>query len=117
MARRTKEDAGERRTAFAAIHLTPSEYAELKARADALGESVSEFARATVLSDVKKPAPNARDPRSIKALAAEISRVGNNHNQITKHANERKALPPELDAALLAVSQRIIAALEKVMEL
>ncbi len=117
MARRTKEDAGERRTALAAIHLTPSEYAELKTRADALDKSVSDFARMTVLSDVKKPAPNARDPRSIKALAAEIARVGNNHNQIAKHANERKDLPPELDATLLAVSREIIAALEKVMQL
>jgi hypothetical protein len=117
MARRTKEDAGERRTAIAAIHLTPTEYAELKARADALDKSVSDFARMTVLSDVKKPAPNARDPRSIKALAAEISRLGNNHNQIARHANERKTLPSELDVVLRALSQHIIAALEKVMQL
>jgi hypothetical protein len=115
MARRAKDDAGERRTALAAIHLTPSEYAELKTRADALNQSVSDFARMTVLSDVKKPAPNARDPRSIKALAVEISRVGNNVNQLAHVANERRAAPQE--RTLQEVSERIKAALEKVMQL
>ena len=115
MARRTKEDAGERRTAIAAIHLTPSEYAELKIRADKLGMSRSAFARLIILSDEKAPAPNARDPATIRALAVEISRVGNNVNQLAHVANERRALP--LETQLQEVSGRIIAALEKVMQL
>jgi hypothetical protein len=117
MARRQKQDAGERRTAALRLQLTPSERAELDARAASTGRSLSDFARLVLLSDLKKPAPSARDPAALRALAVGISRLGNNHNQISKHANERKALPPELDAVLLAVSQRIIAALEKVMEL
>ena len=115
MARRTKEDAGERRTAIAAIHLTPSEYAELKIRADKLGMSRSAFARLIILSDEKAPAPSARDPATLRALAVEISRVGNNINQLAHVANERRALP--LEKQLMDISERIIAALDKVMAL
>ena len=115
MARRTKEDAGERRTAIAAIHLTPSEYAELKIRADKLGMSRSAFARLIILSDEKAPAPSARDPATIRALAVEISRVGNNVNQLAHVANERRVLP--LEKQLRDISSRIIAALDKVMAL
>src|SRR5271154_4808833 len=107
MARRAKQDASERRTAGLRLQLTPSERAELDARAVATGRSLSDFARIVLLSDLKAPAPSARDPAAIRALTVAITRVGNNHNQIAKHANERKALPPELDADLLAVSRRI----------
>ena len=113
MARREKADAGERLTAIATVHLTPSEYAELKIRADKLGLSRSAFARLIVLSDEKAPAPNARDPATIRALAVEISRVGNNVNQLAHVANERRAFP--LEKQLKDVSSRIIAALDKVM--
>jgi hypothetical protein len=117
MARRTKADAGERRTAGLRVQLTPSERVELNARAAAVGRGLSEFARLVLLSDAKKPAPSPRAPQAIRALSAEIRRLGNNYNQIAKRANERKALPPELDAVLQGMSQHIMAALEKVRAL
>ncbi len=110
-----KEDAGERRTSAIKVQLTPSERQELDGRAAATGRTLSDFARIVLLSDLKAPAPSARDPRAIRALAVELARVGNNVNQLAHIANERRALPRERD--LKDVAERIIAALDKVMEL
>ena len=112
MARRSKEDAGERRTSFLGVHLTPTERAILEQRAQTTGLSLSEFARIVLLSDLKAPAPSARDPQAIRALAVEITRVGNNVNQLAKIANETRALPHERQ--LREVATLIKATLEKV---
>lgn len=115
MARRQKTDAGERRTAAIKVQLTPSERAELDARAAVTGRSLSDFVRIVLLSDLKAPAPSARDPQAIRALTVEITRVGTNLNQLAHIANERRALPREKE--LQEVSRRIVTALEKVMAL
>jgi len=115
MARRTKEDTGERRTAFVGFYVAPPERAELVARAADTGRSLSDFARIVLLSDLKKPAPNARDPRSIKALAAEIARIGNNLNQLARIANERRAVPSERE--LRDVAEMVKSAISKVIAL
>jgi len=117
MARPKKQDEAERLTEFHGFHVTPSMKAVIEKRALATGLHPSEYSRRVLLSDEKAPAPSARDPAAIRDLTVAITRLGNNHNQIAKHANERKNLPPELDAALLEVSRRIIAALDKVTEL
>ena len=112
MARRSKADAGERRTSFLGVQLTPTERAILEQRAATTGLSLSEFARIVLLSDLKAPAPSARDPQAIRALAVEITRVGNNVNQLAKIANETRALPHERQ--LREVATLIKATLEKV---
>ena len=112
MARRSKADAGERRTSFLGVQLTPTERAVLEQRAQTTGLSLSEFARIVLLSDLKAPAPSARDPQAIRALAVEITRVGNNVNQLAKIANETRALPHERQ--LREVATLIKATLEKV---
>ena len=68
-----------------------------------------------LLSDLKAPAPSQRDPRALRALAVEISRVGNNLNQLAHHANAHNALPVE--RALAEATARIIASLDKVLAL
>ena len=65
---------------------------ELEFRAASVGMTLSEFARIVLLSDLKAPAPSARDPQAIRALAVEITRVGNNVNQLAKIANETRAV-------------------------
>ena len=115
MARLRKDDTGERRTAFVGFYVTPAEQAELVERAASVGRSLSDFARIVLLSDLKRPAPNARDPRSIKALAAEIARVGNNLNQLARIANERRAVPPERE--LRDVAELVKSAISKVIAL
>jgi hypothetical protein len=115
MGRLRKNSTVERRTAFLGVQLTPSERAELDARAAAVGRHLSEFARIVLLSDLKKPAPSARSPDAIRALALEITRVGTNLNQLAHIANERRELPRK--AEFEAVAARLVATLEKVMEL
>ena len=65
-----------------------------------------------LLSDLKAPAPPARDPQALRALAVEITRVGNNVNQMAKIANETRAVPQERH--LREVAAEIKATLEKV---
>ena len=60
MARRSKEDASERRTEGLRLQLTPTERAILEQRAQTAGLLLSEFARVVLLSDLKAPAPPAR---------------------------------------------------------
>ena len=115
MARYRADDSGERRTAFLGIHLTPSERGELERRAAATGRTLSDFARIVLLSDLKAPAPSARDPRAIRELTVEITRVGTNQNQLTKLAHQLHAVPQE--AEYRQVADRIVAALDKVMAL
>jgi DNA-binding ferritin-like protein len=115
MARLHKEDTSERRTAYVSFFVTPAERDELNERAAALGIGRSEFLRIVALSDLKKPAPNARSPEVIRELANEISRVGNNINQLAKLANECRAMPDK--QALNEVTESIIASLGKVRSL
>eukprot|EP01037_Dinobryon_pediforme_P017873 gene17873-18103_t len=111
MARRQTNDDSEQRTAFLGVQLTPSEKAELVSRANSTGRHLSEFVRLVLLSDAAKPAPSARDPQAIRALAVEISRVGNNLNQLARLANERRA--PAEAKALQDVTDQLTATLEK----
>lgn len=115
MARPRKDYAGERRTAPLSLHLTPSERAELERRAASVGRKVSDFVRIVALSDLKKPAPSARDPGAIRELSVEIRRVGNNLNQLAHIANERRALPSE--KALQGAIAEFLQTLEKVRAL
>lgn len=115
MARRAKDDSGERRTSGLRVQMTPSEKAELQLRAATTGRSLSDFARLVLLSDAKKPAPSPRSPQAIRALAGEISRVGNNINQLARYANEMRHPPSE--RALQQATAELVAALQKVMAL
>ncbi len=115
MARRKRQDEAERLTEFFGFQVTPTQKAELEKRAATTGLTPSEFARIVLLSDLKAPAPSARDPATLRALAVEISRIGNNVNQLAHVANERGVLPTEKQ--LKEVASRIMAALDKVMAL
>ena len=100
------------RTAHIGIQLTTAERAEIERRAKATGNTLSDFARIVLLSDLKAPAPPARDSEAINALAFQLSKIGTNLNQLAKVANETRALPRE--AELKAVTDKIVAALDKV---
>jgi hypothetical protein len=115
MARRSKDDTTDRRTVHVGFYVTPIERAELDERAAATGRSLSDFARLVLLSDAKKPAPTIRDPAAIRALAVEISRVGNNLNQLTAVAHSRRDTPHLME--LREVLELVAPALEKVIGL
>jgi Bacterial mobilisation protein (MobC) len=95
MARYARNDASERRTARLNIKLSPTEQAELRTSAARHGARPSAYARellfrrsaAVVASTRRNPEAAALLP-AITGLGEEISRVGNNLNQLARRANE-----------------------------
>src|SRR5208283_3601460 len=110
MARPRKEKSA-LRTAGLRLQLTPAERAEIDRRASSSGLHRSEWGRRILLSDVKAPAPPARDPAVINAVVLELNHHGNNLNQLTRIANERHDMPSA--KALAEVLALIKASLEK----
>ena len=82
MARRKQADNRERQTVSLSLWITPSEKAELDERAKAAGVKLADLARAALFGFQLK----AKDPLREKALF-ELNAIGNNINQIAKHAN------------------------------
>jgi hypothetical protein len=113
MARRRKDDTGERRTQRLGVRLTPTEKAELVRRAEPI--KVTDYCRIVLLSDAKKPAPSARDPHRISELALEIRRVGMTVNQLAHTANATNELPEA--STLHEAMAQIIVVLDKVKAL
>lgn len=101
------------RTSVLYVQVTKAEKAEITARAQKSGNKPSEFVRIVLLSDLKAPAPSARDPEADRALAFQLSKIGTNLNQLAHIANETRALAHE--AELRGVVTQIKAALAKVV--
>jgi hypothetical protein len=87
MARYEKTYAGERRTAFVGLHLTPSERAELDSAASLQGASVSDYSRELLFRRSAAVVAGTRRNPEASTLARELSAIGNNLNQIARHAN------------------------------
>jgi len=115
MARPRKENKAELRTEHLGFYVTPAERAEIDRRAAATGRHVSEYSRMVLLSPLKAPAPSARDPAAINALLIEFAREGNNLNQLTRIANERRDMPSA--KALGEALSHLRAVMQKVLEL
>ena len=97
MARLRATYAGERRTAHYGFQLTPSERADLEQRAEAQGMLLADFVRACCLLNHGAGEAWASRPRLAEATAllGELGRVGNNLNQLARHANMSGELPAE----------------------
>ncbi|WP_158920912.1 plasmid mobilization protein [Acidisphaera sp. S103] len=129
MARYGRAFDGERRTAFLGVQLTPTERAALEADAKRQGAQVSAYARelmfrrsaAVVAGTRRNPDASALMAR-LEQLAEELSRVGNNLNQIARQMNTTGELrnPANLDQALEVHDQigaLIVQAVERVITL
>lgn len=95
MARYAKSDVGERRTASLCLQLTPSERAELEKGATDAGTHLSEYVRELCFrrsGDAPVVAGTKRNPDA-RALARELTAIGNNLNQLARVANSTKAMP------------------------
>jgi len=133
VARYERSYAGERRTYGLHLKCTPSERDELKTAADQAGaRTVSEFGRELIFRRLGTPgivSGTRRDPeataiiRALDAAAYETNAVGNNLNQIARHANitgELADMRSELREALALnkkAAELYIAALEHVLTL
>lgn len=121
---------GERRTEFVGFHVTPTERAALDAGAALHGATMSEYARALLMSQsgaAYAATSRRRNPEAkaiidaMNAAGHELHGIGNNLNQIARHLNATGELRdlPELREALALNRQwteRHIAALERVLD-
>jgi hypothetical protein len=82
-----RKPKNERKTIHKTMLFTEVEYAKVEKMLNELEINFSDFARASILKNKIKCTPK------IKAdLIFEINKIGNNLNQITKLANEKKAI-------------------------
>jgi hypothetical protein len=117
MARYAKSDAGERRTAALRLQLTPSERAELESGAAAAGTHLSQYVRELCLRRSGADPIVARTKRNpdARALAHELTAIGNNLNQLARVANSTQAAPQMLE--LQMATGFLKTALARVLEL
>jgi hypothetical protein len=87
MARYERSYAGERRTAPLHIQLTPSERADLDSAAALQGANVSDYSRELLFRRSAAIVAGTRRNPEAATLARELSALGNNLNQIARHAN------------------------------
>lgn len=80
-----------RRTQFINVRFTDDEYKEIAEMEQQLGVSKTELIRMRILTDVKQTVINAKELIiHLDAVGAEMGRIGNNINQLARHANTLK---------------------------
>lgn len=102
---RPKLSPQERRDCRVQAMFTMQERAELEARAEALGLTLSEYIRRRTLG-VALP-PQSADRQTRDKLATALLRIGVNLNQITKHMNAGRHAPPELPAVVATINTHL----------
>ena len=95
MARYAAQYDGERRSKKVTVQLTPSERATLSEAATAGNMTLSEYARDMCLrrSAAVKVVAGTKRGAQAKALARQLTSLGNNLNQLTKRAHIDRASP------------------------
>jgi hypothetical protein len=115
-----------KRTRFINVRFTEDEYKEITELEKELGVSRTELIRMRILSDAKKIVIDSKELiKYLDSAGAEMGRIGNNINQLAKHANILKlqgALSPAivkqfnlLFEEYIQVKQRFDAALRKII--
>ena len=102
---RPKISPNERRDCQTKVLYTMRERAELEARAEALGLTLSELIRRRTLG-VPLP-PQSADRQTRDKLATSLLRIGVNLNQITKHMNAGRHAPPDLPAVVATINTHL----------
>ena len=89
------------------VRLSPEERAQVAAAAQALGLSLSGYARQTLLGQPTPRTQKAAPPVDVQALArllGQLGKVGANLNQLARTVNQGQSVPAdELGAALAEV--------------
>jgi hypothetical protein len=97
---RPEKPEADARSARIAFRVTETERAQIEAAAAAVGVTVSDYARALVMT--------ARPPRQPRgragaAVLSELNRAGVNLNQIARTLNRGGSIPPDLGEAIAEV--------------
>lgn len=118
MPRYERNYAGEKRTEFLGLQLTPSERAELEDAAEGQGApTLSAYARELLFRrSAAVVAATRRNPEA-RALLRELNAIGNNLNQLARHANSTGELGPERLAEVDQAFRAIQVAAARVLDL
>ena len=111
MSRHRRGYTGERFTELLGVKLTPTQRAELAARAEAAGLPVSDFARRMLTGS--RARPSGIDPATARQFTAQLAHLGNNLNQLARIANQTGRIRSE--ETLERVTAEIIATMRKVV--
>jgi hypothetical protein len=102
------------KTTTTSFRMTPTERAAVASAADAAGMGPSTFARISVLRAAGREAPVQKRRDAIATVIApvlgELGRVGNNLNQLTRHAHIGGRVDPESLNHLRNEAERLTAA-------
>ncbi|OIQ68649.1 bacterial mobilization protein (MobC) [mine drainage metagenome] len=80
-----------KRTKFISVRFTEDEYKDVAELEKQLGITKTDLIRMRILSDAKKTVFNSRELiKYLDSVGAEMGRIGNNINQLAKHANTLK---------------------------
>ena len=114
MGRRKKDDGAELYSAFIGIQLKPSQRRALEAEAAKSELKLSDYGRAVLVRESTTAIRPGRDKAVLRGLAVEVSRIGNNLNQMALRANVAGQIRSEDDlraalSQLADVFARIIA--------
>ncbi|MFA6083417.1 plasmid mobilization relaxosome protein MobC [Mucilaginibacter sp.] len=115
-----------KRTKFINVRFTEEEYREITELEKELAVSKTDLIRMRILSNTKQTVINSKELiKYLDSAGAEMGRIGNNINQLAKHANVLKlrgALHPaivkqfnQLFEEYIQVKQRFEAALRKII--
>jgi hypothetical protein len=100
------------RQALIQLRVTPTEQADIHARAERAGLSVAGYLRALALGkDSPQPRAAKRPPvekAELARLQYDLRKIGGNINQIAHHLNKGEETPPPIIVAVLA--EHIVAA-------
>jgi hypothetical protein len=83
--------AGGKKTRFINVRFTEDEFKDVLELEKQLGVTKTDLIRMRILSDAKKTVVNSKELISyLDSAGAEMGRIGNNINQLAKHANTLK---------------------------
>ena len=107
MARPRKSDPRDRQLN---LSLSATEYESIVRRANALGMRPVHFGRAVLLAEKKLPAvKNTQESGMSRLIYVQLSRLGNNLNQMVRHLHQTGDPPPADLEPLLTDIRKIIA--------
>jgi len=106
MGRPTKTEP---RTKQLNLSLTTSEFERVKERAESVGMRPVHFGRALVLNENSKRSQTTPPDNSVgRLIYAQLSRIGNNLNQLVRHVHRYGGSPPADLEPLLRDIRRLI---------
>lgn len=103
----SNEQVKERRSKYLTVRLTPSEYKNLQAEAEAFGQTLSDHIREKLNRPLTKRAKRKTKPDCTDELIYQVKKIGNNLNQIARFVNMRGEIDWEVLKSLAEIEEQL----------